>query len=688
MLGKHLPKALATALVALAAVPSLAVATTYSPNRFDDPLMPAKSCTPPAPANGCSLRGAIEAAQAGDTVKLAAGTYRLERGELTLERAISLSGAGAAATTIRQTTLSRVLRGLGGVAMAISGVTITGGHLVGGPGVSGPFPGSDGAQGDGVYGAGISAAGPLTLTDVAVAGNEAFGGDGGPGRDGSSGAGGAGGRGGWADGAGISLAGDYANTFTRVAIVDNVAQAGDGGAGGTGGGSGAGGAGGVAGSSSGAGVSMGAGSLTIVDSLLAGNQARSGAAADGGPGGTAAGTGGAGGNGEPSDGGALFANGKVDLTNVTITGNSAGGSPGGDGGAGRGAGTKGGAGGWSKGGAGGAIALMNGAEGRFAAVTIAANVAGMAPTPGQGGAAGAGGETGSKGFAAATDGGNLFVYDADLMLRGSIVAAGQAQPANANCSVRGGASLTSNGHNIEDRHQCIAVAAAGDRLDADPGLAPLADNGGPTETMALLPDSAAIGAGGASCLDAAGKPLAADQRLLPRRSPCDAGAFQAQPAPPVPPGDPSAPSAVAAEAGRDASTSATAPTAAAHVSGLRLSPAKVRLGRKATIAFALDAPARVTLSLQRQRRGVRSGGRCLAPAAGRHGRACPRWLGLAGAPAPSAGAAGPNGIAWTPRGLAPGRYALTVATAASTATVRFTLLPASGPAAGGHGAGH
>ena len=60
---KHLPKALVAALAALAAVPSLAAATTYAPNRFDDPLMPAKSCAPPAPANGCSLRGAIEAAQ-------------------------------------------------------------------------------------------------------------------------------------------------------------------------------------------------------------------------------------------------------------------------------------------------------------------------------------------------------------------------------------------------------------------------------------------------------------------------------------------------------------------------------------------------------------------------------------------------------------------------------------------------
>ncbi len=50
-------------------------------------------------------------------------------------------------------------------------------------------------------------------------------------------------------------------------------------------------------------------------------------------------------------------------------------------------------------------------------------------------------------------------------------------------------------------------------------LGPLANNGGPTQTMALLPGSIAIDAGSnASALGPDGKPLATDQRGLPRIS--------------------------------------------------------------------------------------------------------------------------------------------------------------------------
>jgi parallel beta-helix repeat protein len=56
----------------------------------------------------------------------------------------------------------------------------------------------------------------------------------------------------------------------------------------------------------------------------------------------------------------------------------------------------------------------------------------------------------------------------------------------------------------------------------DLGLAPLGDYGGPTETMALLPGSAAIGAG----TDASG--VTTDQRGFPLDTPPDIGAFQTQ----------------------------------------------------------------------------------------------------------------------------------------------------------------
>ena len=54
------------------------------------------------------------------------------------------------------------------------------------------------------------------------------------------------------------------------------------------------------------------------------------------------------------------------------------------------------------------------------------------------------------------------------------------------------------------------------------GLAPLADYGGPTETVALLPGSVAIGAGTAE------SGVTTDQRGLPLDSPIDIGAFQSQ----------------------------------------------------------------------------------------------------------------------------------------------------------------
>ena len=69
---------------------------------------------------------------------------------------------------------------------------------------------------------------------------------------------------------------------------------------------------------------------------------------------------------------------------------------------------------------------------------------------------------------------------------------------------------------------------AGDRAGVDPQLGPLADNGGPTDTIALMAGSPAIDAG-AAC-------PATDQRGLTRAqgTTCDAGAFEsAFTAPPV-----------------------------------------------------------------------------------------------------------------------------------------------------------
>ena len=63
------------------------------------------------------------------------------------------------------------------------------------------------------------------------------------------------------------------------------------------------------------------------------------------------------------------------------------------------------------------------------------------------------------------------------------------------------------------------------------GLAPLGNNGGPTQTMALLPGSSAIGAGVTADYPGTSTPITTDQRGEPLDAPNpDIGAFQTQPA--------------------------------------------------------------------------------------------------------------------------------------------------------------
>jgi hypothetical protein len=126
-------------------------------------------------------------------------------------------------------------------------------------------------------------------------------------------------------------------------------------------------------------------------------------------------------------------------------------------------------------------------------------------------------------------GGNVEIASSPLTARDTVIAAGTSSGTAANCD---GTISTDDGHNLESTtpSQCGLSAAAGDLIGIDPLLAPLADNGGPTETMALEPTSPAIGAGG-QCADPTmgGQPLATDQRGEPRATPCDIGAFEVQP---------------------------------------------------------------------------------------------------------------------------------------------------------------
>jgi hypothetical protein len=670
--------------------PAVASATTLSPNRFDDPSgpLPGVNCAPPAPVKNCTLRGAISLANAGDTIQLQAGTYELAFGQLNITKQLTILGAGPGATTIEVGAAglsSRVINVENGVGLTMSGVTITGGEVIGAEGAAGST-GSEGHEGEGVVGAGIDAGGPLTLTEVVVTGNTLIGGKGGTGGAGAANGGSAGGHGGFADGAGIS-SGTGLVTLDRVAITGNVAQPGAGGGGGAAGTNGIGGAGGNGGSSDGAGISGGSGSsLIATDTLIAGNLAETGAAGAGGTGGGNSGKGGAGGHGEAANGGGLFSNGSVKLTNVTLTGNFAAGGTGGTGGNGGGttAAEAGGEGGIGFGGQGGAVALFNGAVGQFASVTIAGNKAG-ASVAGAGGTGSHGGAAGAAGGKGSTSGGNVFLTTATLSLRDTIIAAGEAEAGRENCVFGGGGVLTSLGHNLEDHHQCLTKPAAGDLVNTPAGLGPLAANGGPTETMSLLPGSAAIDGGEAACVDAVGAPLLEDQRGDPRGTPCDIGAFEVQPEPPGEPGG-QTPSGASGGAGNSSggggatpggssngSKSSTTP-APITLNKLKLSPGAVRDGKKATISFSLSAADRVTFTLQRDAPGVRAGKRCVAPRRGASGKHCKRLVTARGAPRPVNPAATADRLAWTPKGLSAGAYVLTATPAGGKAkTLHFKV---------------
>jgi hypothetical protein len=82
-------------------------------------------------------------------------------------------------------------------------------------------------------------------------------------------------------------------------------------------------------------------------------------------------------------------------------------------------------------------------------------------------------------------------------------------------------TITSLGHNLEDGATC-ALSGQGDLSNTVPMLGPLANNGGPTQTLALLKGSPAINAG-----TNAGCP-SSDQRGLPRPmlGTCDIGAYE------------------------------------------------------------------------------------------------------------------------------------------------------------------
>ena len=386
--------------------------------------------------------------------------------------------------------------------------------------------GSGGAgSGGGLYVAG----GSVTLTNDALSGNNAVGGNGGTGAGFNKGYTDSGtillpggtGNGGAGSGGGLYLAAGSV-TLTNNTLSGNQADGGNGAIGlrtAPGNGEISGEVGGSGGAGSGGGLYVATGTLTLANDTLNSNQAGGGSGAAGGNGGGGAypgdviapGTGGSGGAG--SGGGSYVAGGIVTLTNDTLANNQAGGGNGGVGGLDNGNGGSGGVG--SGGGlyaAAGSITLSNDT---LSSNHVAISNGGSVGDPDQNGTIGSNGAAGGGGIDNAAGSSSLQIYD-------SIIADDTANTAGPDLD----GSVTSLGNNLIGNSTGGSGFAASDLLNVNPQLGPLQNNGGPTQTMALLPGSPAINSG-----DTANAP-AYDQRGpgFPRivNGSIDIGAFEVQ----------------------------------------------------------------------------------------------------------------------------------------------------------------
>ena len=468
----------------------------------------------PAPASGTT------------TIVLPAGVYILGGQPLTLTGSATLSGAGAPTTTITAAGASQVFVVASTARATISDVTVTGGNTgtVCGGGMCGL-----GQPLFGLPGGGIANDGTLSLTHVIVSGNRTAAGAINAQCTAANPAGGCGGGNG-GDGAGISNSATGTLTIAGSTISGNSTGAGAAGAPGppnqAPGNSGRGG--------NGAGISN-LGSLTITNSTIAGNT--TGAGPDGNPGvnvangrGGNASTGGAGGSGAGIENA-----GPLSISGTTLVGNRTG--TGGKG-ANGGNGTDGGNG--SPGGAGGSGGAIDSTfDTTISNSTIVANSAaggGLGgangipsgpPQPGPG-APGIGGGIDQRAMgttlthvtitanSAGGAGGGVDGAGGTVTIANSIVSGNVAAPPSLNCA----GVLTDQGGNVE----FAAASCPAGFLRADPRLTGLADNGGPTQTIALQSGSAAVHHV-RTCV------LGSDQRGVgrPVGAACDSGAYQVAP---------------------------------------------------------------------------------------------------------------------------------------------------------------
>jgi CSLREA domain-containing protein len=401
-------------------------------------------------------------------------TITLTQGQLELSNTATAEAiVGDGAVTVNAHQASRVLEVDSGVTASLSGLTLTGGLVTN------------------ADGGGILNQGNLSLTGDTIAGNTAQDG-GGVVNEGTlsiatttiSGNTAAGGSDG---GSGGGVLNEGSLTIATTTISGNIAE-GDAGSDGHGGGL------------------ANEGSLTLLTSTISGNTALGGDGADN------AGVGEGGGSGL---GGGLFNDqfATAGVANSTLYGNRAMGGAGGSGS------TYGGGGG---NGSGGGI-FDNGGMVTITSSTIAANSV-------AGGAGGSGPVNGSAGQGL---GGGAFENGGTFITADTIIATNTSSDQSPDVA----GSFSSAGHNLIGNPTGGGGFVGSDLLNVAPLLGPLTNNGGPTQTMALLPGSPAIAAGDNTAdLDPTTQDsVSTDQRGLPRtaatstsQAPVDIGAFEVQ----------------------------------------------------------------------------------------------------------------------------------------------------------------
>jgi len=410
-----------------------------------------------------SLRQAIADAAPGETITVPGGTYTLTGGELTIAKSLTIAGAGPGATVVSGAKSSRIfLVEADSAEVTISGLTVTNGAVT-----------ESLASGAGIKSVGTD----LTLRDDTISGNVATAPEGGT-----------------VFGGALAVEGGDL-TIADTTVAGNLADA-------------SGGAGQPGGFVSGAGVQALVETLTIERSTIANNRADARAGQD------------------PllpgQNGGSIFGAGLAGKTarslviaDSTVSGNIADsrGGPGGEGGFALGAGTS----------------LVGGVKNRITQSTVSGNVAraGEAGTVLGGGMRFATTDPieiasstivgNSTGDSSQSLGGNVFVESGEVRFADSIVADGVGPAGSENCAVlEPGASILSGGFNLESGTDC-GFRALGDITEADPLVGPLADNGGPTQTMLPAAASPTIDHGAAAGLrtDQRGAPRVIDDPAIP-----------------------------------------------------------------------------------------------------------------------------------------------------------------------------